>query len=189
MLYPLLIMFLVFVPTAVQAQEKSDTSRNKNVFVELLGSGATIVSANFDMRLNKGRSDGLGMRVGLGGGSIKNDYLIGEGSVTTKLITVPLEVNYILGERRFAFELGLAITYVSISEDSNFEILDYYSEEFETGNVVVSYIPVGFRLKPDKNGFMLKLNIGPMWNFSSPNLFAEEDFLLWGGLAVGYSFY
>ncbi len=189
MLYPILIGILVLITLPARSQEQSEGTRSKNVFVEFLGSGATIITANFDMRFHKGRNDGLGMRLGLGGGSVNNDYLIGEGSVKTKLFTVPLEVNYILGKRRFAWEVGCAITYVSISEDSTLDILDYHSENFETGNVIVSYIPIGFRFKPDKNGFMLKLNVGPLWNFSAPNLFAEEEMVFWGGLAIGYSFY
>ena len=188
-LYPIILVLLVLFSVKVNSQEKSDTNRNKNIFVEFLGSGATIITGNFDMRFNKGRTDGLGMRIGIGTGSVSSDYLFGEGSTRTKMFTIPVEVNYIFGKRRFSFEVGFCLTYASITEDSNLLLFGEYSEKHESENVMVSYMPVGFRLKPEIKGFMLKLNIGPLLNFSSPNLFADESSSFWGGLAVGYSFY
>lgn len=187
--HSLLVLLFVLLSTAVHAQEAPEASRNKSVFVEFLGSGATIVTANFDMRFKPNRTDGLGMRIGIGGGSISDEPLIGEGSSKTKTFTVPIEVNYILGERRFAFEVGYSVTYVSISEDSTFQFLGEYSESHESENLIVSYIPIGFRLNPKTNGFMLKLNLGPLFNFSAPNLYSDIKVVIWGGLAVGYSFY
>ena len=183
-----MVLSLLFVPFSPHAQESDATSNTKNVFVEFLGSGAAVVSVNFDMRLNKGRDDGLGVRLGVGVGSVTTDHwLLEEGSVKTKLITIPLEVNYILGKNKFAFEIGGAVTYVNVTEDSNYEFLGEQYEDFENGNVLVAYIPVGFRLRTTKN-IMLKLNVGPLWNFSAPNLYAENEVYFFGGLAVGYSF-
>lgn len=188
-MYPITLVLLVLFTISTHSQEKSDTNRNKSVFIEFLGSGATIITANFDIRFNKGRTDGLGMRIGVGGGSVSENYIIGEGSTKTKTFTVPLEVNYIFGKRKFSFEIGGSITYVSISEDSNFQLFGMYTEEHESENVIVSYIPIGFRLKPENNGFMLKINIGPILNFSGPNLVSDETISFWGGLAIGYSFF
>jgi len=188
-LYLLIIVLWVQITMTAYAQESSASNLNKNVFVELGGSGVAVLTANFDMRFNKGSNDGLGMRLGVGGESSRFDYLIGEGEVKTKLFTVPLEVNYILGERRFSFEIGYSFTFVSVSRDSDLQFLGYHSEKYESGNVIVSYIPIGFRLKPKNNGLMFKLNVGPLWNYSAPNVFDYESVLFWGGFAVGYSFY
>lgn len=189
MLYPTLLLLLVFFVSTAQTQEKGDSSRSKAVFVEFLGSGASIATANFDMRFNKGQSDGLGFRVGIGGGSISNDNFITEGSTKTEMFTIPLEVNYIYGEARFSFEFGYALTYASISEDYNSEFLGMSSESHESENIIVSYLPIGLRWKPDTRGFTMKVNLGPLWNFSAPNLFSDEKVVIWGGLALGYAFY
>ncbi len=190
-LYPLLLVLLVLFSTTTHSHEKSDTGRNKSIFAELAGSSLAIISANFDMRFNKGRSDGLGMRIGIGMGSFStSDYLLETSESKSKIFSVPVEVNYIIGENRWAFEMGLAITYASITEDYHSEFLGIVTDTHETGNLVASYLPVGIRLKPvQKNGFMMKLNIGPVFNFSAPNMWSEETVNIWGGLALGYSFY
>lgn len=190
LLYPLLLVLLVLSSTTY-AQEKSDTSRNKTIFAELAGSGLAVISANFDIRFNKGRSDGLGMRVGIGGGSIRSsDYIIVDSSTKTEIFSIPLEVNYIIGENRFAFEMGCSLTYASITDDYRSQLFGMVTNTHESENVLVTYVPVGIRLKPlQKNGFVLKLNVGPVFNYSAPNLFSEENVEIWGGLAVGYSFY
>ena len=86
-------------------------------------------------------------------------------------------------------EAGYSVTYASITEDSYTNFLGIVSTEHRSDNVVVSYLPIGFRLKPKLNGFMLKLNIGPVFNYSAPNVFSDNSTEIWGGLAVGYSFY
>lgn len=189
LLYLLIALFIGLYLSTTYAQESNVSTRNKSVFVEFGGSSATIVSGNFDMRFNKGRADGLGVRVGIGGGAIKEDYVLGEGSKKTKTLTVPVEVNYILGERRFSFEIGCSVTYMSITEDSSYRLFDEYYESNESENLIVSYVPIGFRWKPKHNGFLLKLNVGPIFNYSAPNLASDESVGIFGGLALGYSFY
>jgi len=185
----MILAALLISSISLYAQEKPNTSLNKNVYVELLGGGGGIISVNFDMRFNKGRTDGLGMRIGLGGGSVTYDYLLVEGTGKSELFTIPLELNYVFGEDAFAFEVGGTMTYVFISEESNYEFLGESHESFDSGDVLVGYIPIGFRYRPGNGRFMLKLNAGPLVNFSAPNLYAEYDILFWGGLAVGYSFF
>jgi len=187
---PLVLIILLMLPTCKLAgQEKQESARQKSIFVEFLGSGLSIATGNFDIRFNKGNPEGLGMRVGIGGGAISEDPLIGEGSTKTKMFSIPLEVNYILGKKNFALEAGCSLTYVSITEDSTFKLFGDYTTSHESENVIVSYVPIGFRLKPKVNGFMLKFNLGPLFNFSGPNLIADEKVTIWGGLAAGYSFY
>ena len=164
--------------------------RQKSLFIEAGGSGIALLTANFDFRFKKGRNDGLGMRIGIGGEASKTEPIIGEGETKTKLITAPLELNYILGQKRFSFEIGYSLTYVYESKNSSFRLFnpgDIYSDD--SGSVIVSYIPVGFRLKPKKDGFMLKFNVGPLWNYSAANIFSNDKMQFWAGLAIGYSFY
>jgi len=189
-LLSILIVLFLLVTLRAAAQEVNERLPNKGLFIEFGGSGIAMLTANFDFRFGKGRNDGLGMRVGIGGESSKTEPLFGSGEIITKLFTVPLEVNYIFGKKRFSFETGYSLTYVYESTNSSFRFLDpYYTNDMETGKSLVSYLPVGFRLKPKRDGFMLKFNVGPLWNYSAANVFDKEKFLFWAGLAMGYSFH
>jgi hypothetical protein len=189
-LYVLLVIFFVPVVIPAHSQERNEIYRSKSVFVEFGGSGVAILTGNYDFRFFKGRSDGLGMRIGIGGENSTSEPFFGEGYTDTKLFTVPVEVNYIYGKKRFAFEIGYSFTYISGSENSKYRIFSSdYSYFEESGNFIVSYMPVGFRLKPKTDGFMLKFNLGPMISYTFPNIISYDKVQAWAGLAIGYSFY
>lgn len=186
----LLLMLIVMISIPAHSQERKDINRSKSFFLEFGGSGVAVLTGNYDFRFFKGRSDGLGMRIGIGGESSTSEHWFGEGETKTKLFTVPLEVNYIYGKKRFSFEVGYSLTYISGTANSSFRFFNpenTYSDE--SGSFVVSYVPVGFRLKPKTDGFMLKFNMGPLLNYSAPNFFYYDKIQLWVGLAIGYSFY
>ena len=186
----ILIILSVIILKSSHAQERNNMGRQKSLFIEAGGSGIALLTANFDFRFKKGRNDGLGMRIGIGGEASKSEPIIGEGETSTKLFTVPLEINYILGKKRFSFEIGYSLTYVYESKNSSFRLFNPgYTNENKSGNFIVSYMPVGLRLKPKKDGFMLKFNVGPLWNYSAANVFSDEKIQFWAGLALGYSFY
>jgi hypothetical protein len=128
--------------------------RNKAFYVEALGSGITI-SLNYDFRFKPTQS-GLGMRVGVGGGSVSNQNSPGGGG----LVTVPVLVNYLIGERRTAFEAGAGVTmaYVTASD------LDIGNGELFSDNLfaVVGSLNMGLRLQPVRNGVVFRLNWTPL---------------------------
>jgi hypothetical protein len=189
-LFSFLLILLVILTVKAYSQESNYTQRAKSLFVELGGSGVSLFSANLDIRFNKGRNDGFGIRVGVGGESSKTEPIFGYGETKTNLFTVPLEVNYILGNKRLSFEIGYSLTYISETKKSSFRLTNpYYTYDNESGDLIVSYLPVGLRLKPKKKGFMLKFNLGPLWDYSAPNIFYPEKIQFYGGLAMGYSFY
>ena len=178
---------IVVIPA--HSQERKDINRSKSFFLEFGGSGVAVLTGNYDFRFFKGRNDGLGMRIGIGGESTKSDPLLGEGEIKNRFFAVPIEVNYILGKRNFSFEIGYSLTYISAKYHSSFQLFNPNSTiTDESDNFLVSYMPVGFRLKPKKSGFMLKFNLGPLIDYSAPNLF-QDKFQFWAGLAIGYSFY
>ncbi len=190
-----LMMLFLIVAIPAHSQERIDSRRSKNIFVEFGGSGIALMTANYDFRFLKNRSDGLGMRIGIGGESSKSESFIGTGETKTKLFTIPLELNYVLSDNRFSFEIGYSLTYINQSESSSFRLIDPYNTySDESGKIFVSYVPVGFRLKPKEDGFMLKFNLGPLVNYSAPNLFnptgvTDGKIQAWIGFAAGYSFY
>jgi hypothetical protein len=62
-----------------------------------------------------------------------------------------------------------------------------YSTEHHSEKILVSYTPIGFRIKPNKEEFMLKFNLDPLWDYSAPNIFYYDKVQLWAGLVIGYS--
>ena len=185
----LLILLIMIIEYPAYSQESKDLYPSNSFFVEFGGSGVAVLSANYDVRFGKGRNDGLGMRIGIGRESSKSDPFLGFGEIKIKLFTVPLEVNYVFGKKRFSFEIGYSLTYINMTESSSFSLFNpQYTYTNESESFFVSYLPVGFRLKPKTNGFMLKFNLGPLINYSAPNIFYEEKIQVWLGLAMGYSF-
>ena len=184
----LLIMLILIFAIPARSQESKDINRSQSFFMELGGSGVAVLTGNYDFRFFKGHSDGLGMRIGIGGESSNSKPIFGEGETKIKLFTVPLEVNFIFGKKRFSFEIGYSLTYISENKNSSLQIFGYNKTD-QSGSFIVSYVPVGFRLKPKTDGFMLKFNLGPLINYSAPNVFHYDKNQFWFGLAIGYSFY
>lgn len=170
------------------AQKITKENRSRNFFAEIGGSGL-VLTGNIDFRLLKGQTYGSGLRFGFGGGKYSTEYLLGFGKFINKYISVPAEFNYLFGKRRFAIEVGYGITYVHINEESDFTLGSFNTRDSEVGNFIVSYLPIGFRLKPQNRGLFMKLNLGPVFNYSSPNLWSYDKVDIYGGLAIGYSFF
>lgn len=186
----LLMILIMIVAIPAYSQERKNINRSKGFFMELGGSGVAVLTGNYDFRFFKGSNDGLGLRIGIGRESTKSKPLLGEGETKTKLFTLPLEINYVFGKRNFSFEIGYSLTYISETKNSSFRFFNpEYTITDESGSFFVSYLPVGFRLKPKTDGFMLKFNLGPLLNYSAPNVFYDDKIQFWAGLAVGFSFY
>jgi hypothetical protein len=163
--FALSICFVFFAMTALLAQKAA-----KSVFVELGGPG--LASVNYDMRLQK-KEDGLGFRVGIGGFSVKDEFL-GETS-KTGLLTVPVALNYLIGkDKKNYFEIGAGFTYVNLTEKSdNFED-DQFSTSF-------GHLHFGYRLQPEKGGFTFRAGITPVFN--------SNGFIpYYASLSFGYKF-
>lgn len=181
----ILTALLVIFSIQTHSQEIDNDRRSKSFFIEAGGSAVSVLSANFDFRFSKGHTDGLGMRFGVGYEDTDSKWILIEGKKTYLYFSVPLELNYILGKKRFSLEMGYSLTYAHLHTISKSE--NYRSEE--TGDLIVSYVPIGFRLKPKTKGFMLKFNTGPLINYSAPNIFSDNKIQFWLGLSLGYSFY
>jgi len=173
------IVFLCLLSSqSVGQQSAPSNSRSQSFYMEFGGAGIG-VSANYEFRFKKNQLDGLGLRAGIGGLHI---WLIGDLSITS----VPIELNYIFnGDHKVSFELGASVVYTHVKE--NFST--FFSEhESNTENLVISYIPVGIRLLSQDKGFMARFNTGPLFNVSSPNLFADDSVILMVGISIGYMF-
>ncbi|GAB3332233.1 hypothetical protein GCM10027299_38540 [Larkinella ripae] len=174
--YPLpkiasLILFQFLLTTSVLRAQ--DGGRNKAIYVEGLGSGL-ILSLNYDFRF-KPTQDGLGMRVGIGGARISDR----NSDARAGAITMPILVNYLIGKRRAAFEVGAGVTPIYISASGT----DDVSGELISGKGVGVFgsLNAGLRLQPVRNGVIFRLN----W---TPIITSEGFQARWLGLSLGYAF-
>jgi hypothetical protein len=150
--------------------------RAQNLFVEFLGPGIAL-SANYDTRFSKKRT-GLGVRVGVGYTSDN----------TTRIFSAPFQLNYLLGKSNHLFELGLGATYVKLKD------LEYHDEQyyqaiperyqrkiftFPLDTKVIGTMTFGYRYQPATSGFSFRGMISPLFN--------DKNFVMFGGISVGYT--
>ncbi|MBS9523043.1 hypothetical protein KIH41_05810 [Litoribacter ruber] len=175
------LLALLFLPAYAQDVYGPPT---KSVYVELGGAGLPY-SVNYDFRFDKHRVDSWGMRIGAGGWAINE----GENS-RTSMLTIPLQINRLLGRDKHYFEIGGGATFVryrdtytsywgtptiTTSENWNF-ILD-------TGNTpaLMGTLNLGYRRVPVDGGFTFKANLNPIFNHNG-------FWPLWFGIGFGYAF-
>lgn len=131
--------------------------RAQNIYMELGGQGL-VFTANYDTRFSNKRN-GLGGRIGIGA--------IGGGG--DNLITIPVSLNYLLGEGKNLFEIGLGATYANASFlDSN-------------GSTVFGTMSFMYRLQPIKSGFSFRGGFTPIFN-------ADAFIPYYAGISLGYTF-
>nr|MBC7612395.1 hypothetical protein [Pseudopedobacter sp.] len=131
--------------------------RAQNIYVELAGQGL-VFTANYDTRFSNKRN-GLGGRIGIGA--------IGGGG--DNLVTIPVSLNYLLGEGKNFFEIGLGATYANASFlDSN-------------GSTVFGTMSFMYRLQPIKSGFSFRGGFTPIFN-------ADAFIPYYAGISLGYTF-
>lgn len=169
-----LLAVLLIGLQSVQAQEATPApGRNKAVYVEGLGSGV-LLSANYDFRF-KPTQDGLGLRVGVGGGAFADQ----NSDARVGLVTVPLMVNYLVGKRRVAFEMGAGLTPIYINASGT----NQATGDFLSGNGFGAFgsLNLGLRLQPIRNGAVFRLNWAP--TVSNTGFYPS-----WFGVSLGFAF-
>jgi hypothetical protein len=150
------------------------------IYAELGGAGLAY-SFNYDFRFDKGDINSWGMRVGAGGWS-RNDNNYSEG-----LLTVPLQVNRLLGKSRHFFEFGGGATFIYYRDRSSWGGTDYVYKNFnfilDSGNTpaFMGTLNMGYRKIPEDGGFTFRANITPLFNHTG-------FWPLFGGVSFGYAF-
>jgi hypothetical protein len=151
------------------------------VFLELLGN-AGVYSINYDRRFTKGHRSGWGGRVGFSYLKIKDSGTL--GYQTINLLAIPADINYLIGKRRGALELGIGATYVSSRSMGrtytfdNLEVLGGGAYNIKS-NGVFAFMNFVYRHRSLNNGFMYKAGFSPI---------IFPAFFLTIGIAVGYNF-
>ena len=149
----------------IQNQAMSPTissKRAQNVYVEL-GAQGLVFTANYDTRFGN-RRNGIGGRIGIGA-------IGGDGD---SFVTVPVSLNYLLGDGKNFFEVGLGATYASLglNDDSLFG---------NGGSTVLGTMAFMYRLQPVNSGFSFRGGFTPFFN---KDVFIPYYF----GISLGYTF-
>ena len=168
---------LFFACLTATAQEVPDAAdRNHTVYAEFFGNGI-IFSVNYETRLARGRQDGHGVRVGIGGFPI-NEADILYNRATGTIFVVPLAYNYLIGKRRSAFELGAGLTPMV----GRIEVVESSGEvNRDTDLTVAGFFNAGYRYQPLNSGFVFRFT----W---TPSITTEGFHPVWIGLSLGYGF-
>jgi|GEM_PF-925322 len=149
-----------FVKSAVDLNIET-MKRAQNVFAEL-GAQGLLFTANYDTRFGK-RRNGIGGRIGIGAIGVDE----------TTLVTVPVSLNYLLGNGKNFFEIGLGATYGRLSSDED--------SFFGSGDEVIGTMAFMYRLQPISSGFSFRGGFTPV--------FGSSGFIpYYGGISLGYTF-
>lgn len=137
----------------------------KAIFAEALGN--SLLSLNYDMRLQRFKNDGLGIRAGLGlGQQFDNSF-----SDFNRFIAVPVTINYIFGAQRHGIETGVGITpQIALSNSGT-------SDQIKP----LGFFNLGYRYQPLKDGLLFRAT----W---APHLDSGSIQYIWLGASIGYSF-
>lgn len=167
------------------AQEKT-----RSLSVELFGA-QNLVGINYDSRF-KGNS-GLGYRVGIGYGYGDNSSWVDQ---KISGVGVPLELNYLLGEKKSKLEVGLGASlgvyhiketswyyYQPVPPETTGRAESYESKETRFGYFFFGNI--GYRYQRT-NGFIFRVGVSPSFNFGDKHGLSKPAFYPYVGL--GWSF-
>lgn len=139
-------------------------TRAQSVYFELFGPGLTF-SANYDTRFSQKR-DGLGARAGIG-------FLAAGG---TSFLSVPVQINYLLGKTDKYLEIGAGATYTSYTGSGFFS----FDNTTTTTQKVLGTMTFGYRYQPIDGGFNFRASFNP--------LFDSSTFYPFVGFSFGYTF-
>lgn len=146
-------------------QDTTDFSqvKAKSYYLQIGGAGLAI-SANYDTRFNAERN-GWGYTVGIGG-------FAAEGN---SVITIPFQVNYLIGEHSSMLQVGGGATFLRSTGNNKGKtwIFDKITGFVATGSF-------GYRYQPEQKGLSFKVEFVP--------ILYDEGIIPAGGISVGYTF-
>lgn len=172
-----LAVFIIFTCIHIsQAQRNSDKDidnsqtetkeRVKNaVYLSLGGPSITVFSLHYERRIDKQ----LWSRVGF---SYSPFILNG--------VTVPLGLNYLIGNQASFFELGLGTTFIYTREGLSFSFFDDDSDE-DTFFIALTG-DIGYRYQPRQENLFFKVTLSPLY------IPAKSKIIPFLGVSLGYSF-
>jgi hypothetical protein len=169
-----LVVFIILTFNNIgQAQSvimaKTDTVkvvRPENIYLEL-GSAGLFYSINYDTRFAD-RRDGLGARLGIG--TWKSDG--------PTFVTVPFQLNYLIGKRSNFLELGAGATLMALNGTYNGNPLFKYHET-SVSTTVLPTTTIGYRHQAYHSGINFGVSFNPM--------LLNSIFMPYFGASLGYT--
>ncbi len=170
------VMMLSLQSGILIAQTDAERISNRSGYIEAGGS-SVVFSFNYDFRFDKTAPEGWGMKMGMGGYAVGDNYMF----------TAPIMVNYLIGKRSKYFEGAAGI----VPGFSDTEIFWLTEGSFPVAGCVY----VGYRYQPSDRGIVFRAGV-PFF-FGS---YAEYDWTinadvnrffatpLWPGVSFGYAF-
>lgn len=150
------------------------------VYAELGGAGLAY-SFNYDFRFDRGDIRSWGMRIGAGGWARNNTYN-SEG-----LMTIPFQINRMLGKGRHFFEIGGGATFIYFRDKSTWNNTSTTYKNFhfilDSGETpaFMGTLNMGYRRMPEDGGFTFRANVTPLFNHTG-------FWPLFAGVSFGYAF-
>jgi hypothetical protein len=152
--------------TMVKA-DTAKTERPENIYFEL-GSAGLFYSLNYDTRFSVERN-GLGGRLGIGTWK----------SGSTTFVTVPFQLNYLIGSRSNFLELGAGATLLALNGTYGRNPL-LGNRETIVGTTVLPTTTIGYRHQPYHGGIDFGVSFNPM--------LLDGTFIPYFGASLGYTF-
>ena len=151
--------------TTAMQQDTLDASqiKAKNVYLEVGGAGLAI-SLNYDSRFGDQR-DGWGYNIGVGG-------FISGGN---KVVTVPFQLNFLIGNYSSFIEAGGGATFLHSTGDTKGK-----TWQFDNITGFVATGSIGYRYQPEQKGISFRVAFTP--------ILYDEGVIPAGGISVGYTF-
>lgn len=151
---------------------------HKNIYGEFFGSNI-LTGVNYDMRLQKGKMDGIGFRVGVGGISI-GDF--NNSRERLGIVTFPIELNHLIGKKRSSFVTGVGVLPAYLTSNLLEEGVGDFNLKGEGLVLAGGFATMGYRYQPLNSGLMFQVN----WN---PIILKDSGFHAgWISLGVGMGF-
>ena len=167
----LLIVTLISVNLSAQVAEATFERRGHGTFFEIGGAGFS-PTFNYETRFSQ-KNTGLGIRIGIGFGSLKD----------VRKLSIPVQITYLLGKKdsKHHIEIGAGYSYFDkLAVDDfklNDEVVRFEGTSFGTFSLM-------YHRHPPLGGFLWKIGYTPfVGNFSD-----GRTFLPFFGLAFGYAF-
>lgn len=147
-------VLLLCLSTSAKTQEKKvdfyeTGSRAKSFYVEVGGPG--FISANYDFRFQETRN-GMGARAGLGYFSIEGE----------SFLTIPVQLNYLMGKGGHYFEMGIGASYVRNSYDTYYWTANAEYTDRTVDSKALGSLIFGYRKQPVDGGFNFRAGLSPI---------------------------
>jgi hypothetical protein len=153
------ILFIVL--SLIVSVAKSQENRTKNsIFFEGYGNGI-LYSINYDRLI----TNSFGARIGYSKFDLGNEF---------SFTTIPVLLNYFVGEQNSRLELGAGIVHVSVS--GNFT---WFADTFKADKAFFTSV-IGYRFQPIDGGLLFRIDFTP--------IIGNGKFLPFGGISLGATF-